>query len=76
VAEARSPDHRDVAQEIARDLVRLGSELGSLKGEAYTWLTAPEYGPLRHRIEAAHAAIESAAVEARRRVRLNEERGQ
>jgi hypothetical protein len=29
---------------------------------------------LRHRLEIAHAAVEAAAVEARRRVRLNESR--
>ena len=32
------------------------------------------YGSLRYRLEAAHAAAEAALVEARRRVRLNEER--
>jgi hypothetical protein len=32
------------------------------------------YGALRYRLEAAHAAAEAALVEARRRVRLNEER--
>ena len=32
------------------------------------------YGALRYRLEAAHAAAEDALVEARRRVRLNEER--
>jgi hypothetical protein len=45
-----------------------------LKGEAYNWLSAPEYATLRHRLEDAHAAVEAAAVEARRRVRLNEGR--
>jgi hypothetical protein len=74
MSEARPPDDRDAAVEIARELVRLGSELSSLKGEAYTWLTAPEYGSLQQRIEAAHAAVEAAAMEARRRVRLNEGR--
>jgi hypothetical protein len=34
----------------------------------------PEYAVLRLRLENAHAAAESALVEARRRVRLNEER--
>jgi uncharacterized protein (DUF1778 family) len=32
------------------------------------------YGALRYCLEAAHAAAEAALVEARRRVRLNEER--
>jgi gamma-glutamylcyclotransferase (GGCT)/AIG2-like uncharacterized protein YtfP len=36
------------------------------------WLDDPSYGTLRHRLENAHAAVEAAAVEARRRVRLNE----
>ena len=72
---ARPPDDRDAAVEIAHDLVRIGSELASLKGEASAWLSDPRYVPLRQRIEAAHAAVEAAAVEARRRVRLNEGRG-
>jgi len=39
-------------------------------------LRAPEYATLRHRLEAAHAAVEAALVEARRRVRLNERQGE
>jgi hypothetical protein len=74
MAEARPPDDRDAAQEIARELVRLGSDLAALKGEAMNWRTDPRYGPLLHRIESAHASVEAAAVEARRRVRLNEGR--
>lgn len=74
MAECRPPDNQDAAVEIARELVRLGSELSSLKGEAYTWLTDPRYGPLLYRIESAHASVEAAAVEARRRVRLDEGR--
>ena len=74
MSEARPPDDRDAAVEIAHDLVRIGSELASLKGEASAWLTAPEYGALRQRIEAAHSAVEAAAVEARRRVRLYDAR--
>jgi len=46
----------------------------SLKGEAYAYLTDPKYGPLQLRLENAHAAVEAATVEARRRVRLNEGR--
>jgi hypothetical protein len=45
-----------------------------LKGDAAQWLTGPEYGPLRLRLEIAHAAAEAAAVEARRQVRLDERR--
>jgi hypothetical protein len=47
-------------------------QISSLKGEAMNWLSDPKYGALRLRLENAHAAIESAAVEARRRVKLNE----
>ena len=65
VAEGRPPDDRDAAVEIA-------SRLSTIKGEATTWLTHPRYGPLLHRIESAHASVEAAAVEARRRVRLDE----
>jgi hypothetical protein len=36
------------------------------------WLEDPNYGALRLRIENAHATVEAAMVEARRRVRLNE----
>jgi hypothetical protein len=47
-----------------------------LKGDATHWLTDPEYGALRHCLEAAHAAAEAALVEARRRVRLHERQGE
>jgi hypothetical protein len=47
-----------------------------LKADAIHWLTDPEYATLSHRLEAAHAAAEAALVEARRRVRLKEERRQ
>jgi hypothetical protein len=43
-----------------------------LKGDTTHWLTDPEYAALRHRLENAHAAVEAALVEARRRMRLNE----
>lgn len=72
--EARPPDDRDAAVEIARELVRIGSDLSALKGEASAWLTEPRHEPLRQHIEAAHAAVEAAAIEARRRVKLNEGR--
>ena len=47
-----------------------------MKGDATHWLTEPEYIVLRHCLEAAHAAVEAALVEARRRVRLNERQGE
>jgi hypothetical protein len=69
-------DPKDVVRDTARDLSALVGELAALKGDATHWLTDAEYSPLRHRLEAAHAAAEAALVEARRRVRLNEERKQ
>ena len=44
------------------------------KGEANAYLGDPNYDTLNHRLENAHSAVEGAAVEARRRVRLNEGR--
>ena len=65
-------DQEDVARDTARDLSALVGERAALKGDATHWLTDPEYAALRHHLEAAHAAVEAALVEARRRVRLNE----
>jgi hypothetical protein len=46
----------------------------SLKGEAYTYLRDPNlYTALLLRLEDAHAAVEATTVEARRRVRMNED---
>ena len=55
-------------------LEALARELVALKEDATKWLTDRAYAALRHRLEAANAAAEAALVEARRRVRLNEER--
>jgi hypothetical protein len=65
-------DDNDVAKDLARDLADIAGQLASLKGEANAWLGCPNYGTLR--LEMAHSATEAAAVEARRRVRLNEGR--
>ena len=65
-------DPKDVTRDPARDLSGLVGELAALKADAHHWLTASEYAALRHRLEDAHAALEAALVEARRRVRLNE----
>jgi len=65
-------DPKDLTRDTARDLSALVGELAALKGDATHWLTDPEYVALRHRLEDAHAAVEAALVEARRRVRLNE----
>lgn len=47
-----------------------------MKDEANVWLSDESYGALRHWLEDTHAAVEAAAVEARRSVRLNEGREQ
>ncbi len=66
--------HKDAAQDIARDLADIASQLASLKGGANAYLSDPSYDTLKHRLERAHSALEAAAVEARRRMRLNEGR--
>jgi hypothetical protein len=58
---------------LAIDLSALVGEFAALKADATHWLSGAEYAALRHRLEAARAAAEAALVEARRRVRLNEE---
>jgi hypothetical protein len=68
----RPRDDRDAAQDIARELADVAGQLAHLKGEAMNWLDDPNYGTLRLRLENAHAAVEAAVVEARRRARLNE----
>ncbi len=66
-------DGQDTLGDIARDLPELGGRLGSMKDEALARLYSPEYDTLRLRLEVvAHAAVEAAAVEARRRIRLSE----
>jgi hypothetical protein len=74
--EPRPTDHTDVAPEIARDLADIAGELASLKGTARAWLHDPDYNTLKLRLEVAHSAVEAAAVEVRRRKRLNEGRNQ
>jgi hypothetical protein len=64
----------DVARATARDLSGIAGERAALKGDAGQWLSGPEYAALRLRLEAAHAAVEVALIEASRRVRLNEGR--
>ena len=69
-----SQDPKDVTRDTARDLSGLAGELAALKGDANHWLEGPEYATLKHRLENAHAAVEAALIEARRRVRMNEGR--
>jgi hypothetical protein len=53
----------------------IAGQLASLKGEARVWLSdPPNYNTLKLRLEHAHSTVEAAVLEARRRVRLNEER--
>jgi len=68
------PDPGEILGNAARDLSQLASDLNRTKADANHWLTGPEYEALRHRLEGAHAAVEAALIEARRRVRLSEER--
>ena len=70
----RPRDDTDAVQDIARDLADIAHQIATFKGEANAYLSDPKYGTLQHRLENAHAAVEAAAVEARRRVRFNEER--
>ena len=69
-------DPKDVTRDTARDLSALVGELAALKADITHWLTDPEYAALKHRLESAHAAVEAALVEARRRVRLYERQGE
>ena len=70
----RPRDDTDAVKDIARDLADVAAQLSSFKGEANAYLSDPTYDALRLRLEIAHAAVEAAAVEARRRVWLNEGR--
>jgi hypothetical protein len=70
----RPRDDTDAVQDLARDLAEVAAQISTLKGEANAYLGDPKYNALRLRLESAHAAVEAAAVEARRRVRLNEGR--
>jgi hypothetical protein len=67
-------DDKDAAQDIARDLAEIASHIGQLKGEANAYLSDANYERLKLRLENALSAVEAATIEARRRVRLNEER--
>ena len=72
--DSRPRDDTDAVKDIARELADIAARIASLKGEANVYLKDPNYETLRLRLENAHAAVEAAAVEARRRVRLNESR--
>jgi len=70
----RPRDDTDAVKDMARDLAEIAHQIATFKGEANSYLQDPNYDTLKHRLEDAHAAVEAAAVEARRRVRLNERR--
>jgi thiamine phosphate synthase YjbQ (UPF0047 family) len=65
-------DSKDVTRDIARDLTALVGEIAASKGDARHRLTDPEHADLHLRLGNAHAAVEAALIEARRRVRMNE----
>jgi hypothetical protein len=71
----RPRDDTDAVRDIARDLADIAHQIATFKGEANAYLSDQNYNPLRLRLENAHAAVEAAAVEARRRVRSNEGTG-
>ena len=68
----RPRDHTDAVRDIARDLAEVAAQIATFKGKANAFLGDPNYNALRLGLENAHAAVEAAAVEARRSVRLNE----
>ena len=70
----RPRDDTDAVQDIARDLAEVAAQIATFRGEANAFLGDPKYNALRLRLENAHATVEAATVEARRRVRLNEGR--
>ena len=70
----RPRDDTDVVKDIARDLADIAHQIATFNGESNAYLDDPNYNTLRLRLEIAHASVEAAAVEARRRVRLNEGR--
>ena len=67
-------DPKNVTRDLDRDLSALVGEFAALKCDANHWLEDPEYASLKQRLKAAHAAVEVALIEARRRMRLNDGR--
>jgi hypothetical protein len=66
----RPRDDTDAAQDLARDLAEIAAHIGHLLGDANAYLDDPNYNTLRLRLDNAHAAVEAAMVEARRRCAL------
>jgi hypothetical protein len=73
-SDPRPRDDTDAVQDIARDLAEVAAQIATFKGEANAYLGDPNYNALRLRLEMAEGAVEAVAVEARRKVRLNEGR--
>lgn len=67
------PDRKDVVMSTVRDLSETVANLNGARAYANHWLKDPNYEVQRLRLEMAHAAAEAALVEARRRVRLDQE---
>ena len=61
-----------LAFSFATTAARMASKGEDGAARPLLWLRDPNYDTLKLRLENAHAAAEAAAVEARRRVRLNE----
>lgn len=70
----RPGDHTDAAKDLARDLADIAAQIATLKSGPNVQLSDESYDALSQRLENAHAAVDGAAVETRRRVRLNERR--
>ena len=75
----RSMEDEDFRRKLLEDAKRavereLGRRLpeGVSVADANQWLPGAEYEALRARLEASHAAAETAIIGARRRVRINE----
>ena len=73
-SDPRPRDDTDTVQDLARDLAEVATQISTFEGEVNAYLSDPTYNALRLRLENAHAVVEAAAVEARRRVRLNQGR--
>ena len=65
-ADQTSWEARNRPLDIARDLAEIASHIGQLKADARAYLRDPNYNTLELRLEAAHSAVEAAAVEATR----------
>jgi hypothetical protein len=70
----RPGDHRKTAQDLARDLADIAAQIATLKSGPNAWLSDESYDALSQRLKNAPTVVEGAAVEERRRVRLNERR--